>query len=103
LAQRLGSASVLSNQALFILQQFADSGASWFVHLQIGTHALLGMSDGKNIEIQEARFLDDDIQMLVTLGFITLTRYNSSGRPIYSLTRPGLSYAEMTKESQPKS
>jgi hypothetical protein len=103
LAKQLGTTSALSDQAVSILQQFAGSKATEFVHFQVEVGSILALTSGDgNIPFDDERFVTDDIQSLAALGFISLTRYNSSGNPIYSLTRNGARYAELTKKSSTK-
>lgn len=45
------------------------------------------------------KFLEDDIMSLLALGFIRLAEYNSSGNPMYAITRLGSAFASQLQSS----
>ncbi len=61
----------LSEQALSILRQFANSGAEDFFYENYGGgNFTLGWDAGTEIEITELRFLEDDLDKLVQVGLL---------------------------------
>lgn len=87
LAAEFAPNAELSEQAVAILRRFVDSDADFLLHRkwQGGTDLVLGSGSGIRIEITEPRFIDDDLQSLVTLGL--LSPDYSEGDPFYRITR----------------
>ncbi|MES5815361.1 hypothetical protein [Pseudoxanthomonas sp. Soil82] len=97
LAHAVHPASALSAQAISLLQQFHDSGASKILAIQSldGTKSLPivdGPSDDE-LKITEPRFLDDDLSTLVELGLLGLD-HNGKGERLYSLRRSAVRLVE---------
>lgn len=87
-AEALHPGAALSEQALSILRQFHQAGASKALSLsEFGGPSTIFI-DGKqgNLVIPDERFRDDDLSTLVDLGLLRL-EYNSNGRPMYIYTR----------------
>ena len=87
--------SELSDQALSILEQFVDSGASKLLAIAFLSQGVVYqfMDAGGKLSISEARFIDDDFRMLVEARLLTYST-NSKGNPIYTLTRSAIKYVE---------
>lgn len=63
--------SELSDQAVHFLRSLANSKSDKFrIILQLGDPAFLSMNRGGNIEIIDPRFVEADLETLVTLGFL---------------------------------
>jgi hypothetical protein len=97
LAQRLGTGTTISPQALSILIVFFRSGAEQIALLD--PPQLILTPCGGGIPISEPRFLKDDLNALESFGLIRLEYEN--GRPFYSLTRPGAEFAKNTNFEPP--
>ena len=97
IAQAAHPASVLSAQALSLLQQFHDSGASKVLSVQyLDGSRTLAIVDGPTsgeLEITDARFLDDDLSTLVELGLLGLDK-NGRGDRLYLFRRAAASFVE---------
>jgi hypothetical protein len=79
--------SILSDQAFSILKQFEESGASELLEDKVYGGTLLMYIDGNgNMEIENPRFLEDDLRTLVELGLLR-HNYNPKGKNIYIFTR----------------
>lgn len=80
--------SLLSNQALSILQQFESSGASKAVEQKFYSGAVLHPLDGQSgsFELSDQRFLEDDLRGLLRIGLLELTQ-NSKGDRVFHYTR----------------
>lgn len=90
LAQAAHPTAVLSEQAISLLDQFYDSGASKILEVQYleGTKSLLIVDGpaGGQLNISDARFLEDDLTSLVELGLLGLD-YNGNGDRLFSFRR----------------
>lgn len=84
----------LSEQAVSILRQFANSGAEEFGVIRHGLSYLLPFTKGGMISFQEPTFLQDDLDKLVSLGFLR-TRCGNSGGMFYGITRDAIQYIKM--------
>ena len=84
----------ISDQAVSILRQLVNSNSSFFLHIKfIGGYCLqFGEGDG-GINIDEVRFLEDDLDKLVGLGLLALD-YGSDGTHIYRITRSSVRLIE---------
>jgi hypothetical protein len=93
----------LSEQAISILKQLDQSGASGFS--EIGdpdpkrgvvrsTLIIRGTAGRKHIEYHEDRFIHDDLRTLVGSGFLQPS-YNSANNPAFEITRAGVRYVSM--------
>ena len=92
LAIALRPSSSLSDQAISILVQFENAGASKALEMKIHGGCLYQFLDGPGgqIEVHEQRFIEDDFEILVALGLLRHSR-NSKGSNLYSITRQGAS------------
>jgi hypothetical protein len=90
----------MSAQAMSILYEFNDSGASKIVLMQYadGTKSL-PIVDGPNgaLTVPEPRFLEDDLDTLVRLGFLAVSR-NGRGDPLYSFRRSAADFVEKSRD-----
>lgn len=87
----------ISKQAMEILSLFADSNADYVFLVSRGASNQLAMSDGQGFLVDEPRFLQDDLDALCRRGFVSL-EYNSSGNPLFRLTRNGSKFAALHKK-----
>lgn len=78
----------LSDQAISILKQFEDAEASKALDHHTRAGLALIFIDGKSgqIEITEQRFLEDDLNKLVSLGLL-IHGHSSKGSNLYTITR----------------
>lgn len=98
LAIAVNPESELSKQALSILRQVDSAEASAFlVGKYIGGQSLLHLIDGSGdqVEFEEPRFLEDDLNTLVSSGLLIQDR-NSKGDPIYRFTRQAANLVAMS-------
>ena len=81
-------ASGLSQQAVELLQQFEDSGASRAIELRYTDCSSLMCTDGnqQHLECKEPRFIEDDLRALVENKLLHLDR-NSQGNRVFVYTR----------------
>ena len=88
LSDSLRPASKLSDQAISILRQLEQSGGSKFISLNGLDFNALAIVDGGggSIALTEYRFVEDDINRLVSLGLLSRSR-NSTGKSLYGITR----------------
>lgn len=100
LAQAAHPTSALSAQAISLLQQFHESGASKILAIQYldGTKSLPIVDGPTNGELQitDARFLDDDLATLVELGLLGLD-HNGKGDRLYSFRRSAARFVESSR------
>ncbi len=87
-AEAINPDSSLSKQAIAILCQFDKSGGSKLLESHNSSGMALLILDGSsgNIEIQEPRFIEDDLRSLVELRLLRHD-YNSKGDNLYIYTR----------------
>ena len=88
IAEALNPNSCLSDQAISILKQFEDAGASKALDHNTRAGLILIFIDGKggSIEIKEQRFLESDLNKLINLGLLIQGK-NSKGNNLYTITR----------------
>jgi hypothetical protein len=88
LSESLRPAAKISDQAMSILRQFDQSGGSKFMSLNGLDFSALVLLDGAggNIVVTEQRFVEDDLDSLVSLGLLSRSR-NSSNRIVFGITR----------------
>ncbi|HWW01069.1 MAG TPA: hypothetical protein VNZ64_15335 [Candidatus Acidoferrum sp.] len=84
----------LSEQAVSILRQFAESGADLLHYANYGSGQFVLSADAQMLTVSEPRFLKNDLDQLKTLGLLSLAEYNSEGNPLFNLTRNGVRYLE---------
>ena len=90
--------SLLSDQAISFLSQFYDSGASKALEGKTMDGILLLFLDGKHgsVEISEPRFIEDDLDTLLSLGLLGLT-HNGKGERIFKFTRAAAQLVEQSR------
>ena len=97
IAQATHPTSILSEQAISLLTQFYDSGASRVIvihHTDDPTTICIenGPTNGE-LTYTDTRFLSDDLSILVELGFLDL-EHNDIGGHLYSLRRSAARFVE---------
>jgi hypothetical protein len=86
LTRGLKAEAVLSHQALSILKQLELSGASKLIEIRTFDGTLLILDTSGEVEIDDPRFLEDDLRTLVEVGLLR-HEYNSEGNNLYIFTR----------------
>ena len=80
---------ILSEQAIYLLQQIEDSGGSNIITMHIQQALILTVSDsrlGGFLKYDDERFIFDDLNTLVENNFLRID-YNKKGDPVYIYTR----------------
>ena len=87
LANAVNPDATLSGQAVNILEQFQESGATKVLELKMlsGVEYLFLETSGQ-LEISEPRFVEDDLKTLLEYGLLRHD-YNSKGDNLYIFTR----------------
>lgn len=88
----------LSDQAILILRQFVESGDQQFFYMNLGDgrwSMQLCHGEQKQIEVTEPRFIEDDLNHLVDVHFLTVET-NADGSAIYGITRRAVRYIQTT-------
>lgn len=88
LAESMYHSASISDQAIEVLRQLVNSPSSSFMKHKGGpsTDALILMQGGGQINFEEPRFIDDDLNTLINFGLLRLS-YGSKGSEIYNITR----------------
>ena len=89
LAQAVHPTAVLSPQAVSLLEQFYDSGASKILEIQMDGAIVLPIIDGPSngdLHVSDPRFIQDDLATLVEAGLLGLD-YNGKGERMYSFKK----------------
>jgi hypothetical protein len=88
IVQSINSEALISDQALSLLEQISDSGASKVLESRRLGGVILRCWDGRGdlLECSEPRFLNDDLDTLVELGFLRLD-HNRRGERLFLYTR----------------
>ncbi|WP_420426936.1 hypothetical protein [Algiphilus sp.] len=88
IAQAVTPNAALSEQAVSILEQLERSRGSFFLELKTSDGTGYHIMDGAGglIEIEETRFVDDDLESLCSLGLLRPDR-NSQGHRLWRITR----------------
>jgi ABC-type transporter Mla subunit MlaD len=86
IVQLLKPNSQLSDQATSILRQFVNSNSDEFGIIINGREYYLMLTSGGSIDVEDQRFLKDDLNILVELGFLH-PRIGSEGSQFYGITR----------------
>jgi len=89
LAQAAHPTAGLSPQAISLLEQFYDSGASEILEIQVDSSTALLFVDGPtsgNLQVSDPRFIQDDLTTLVEAGLLSLG-HNGKGQRMYSFKR----------------
>ena len=99
IANSLRPNNILSEQAVSILRQLDASGGSRILegHMQAGVYLYILNGPGGQIEIDDQRFIEDDLKTLVEYGLFRHD-YNSKGDNIYLLTRIASKYVAALSE-----
>lgn len=90
--------SVFSQQALELLQQIEESGASRAIEFYTSDGLALICMDGDqhHLKYREPRFIEDDLKMLVENKFLHLDR-NSQGNRVFVYTRMASDFVKSIK------
>ena len=89
----------LSEQAISILRQFANSGDESFFYQNFGGgNFTLGWEAGTEIEITELRFLEDDLDKLVQVGLL-LPEQTGGEMMRFRLTRSAIKILQAIEKS----
>lgn len=98
-ATALKNRDTLSSQALVILQRFYESEGTTLLEMHFRGHTYFQIMDGRggNIEIEDERFLEDDLKQLCEFELLLPDR-NKSGNRIYRITRNAASFWENIKQ-----
>jgi hypothetical protein len=88
----------LSYQAISLLSEFCDSGASKMLEMHVAIGALYSFVD-TNLSFvpSEPRFIQDDLNALVSLGLLNL-EYASDKRRDFQITRNAVRYVEAIRK-----
>lgn len=87
ISEALSSHAGLSDQAYSILRQLNNSGGSFFLEIKfMGGTAYQIMDAEGSINMNEPRFIEDDLKQLCNFGLL-IPDLNSSGGRLFRLTR----------------
>jgi hypothetical protein len=86
LAMKLVPSAELSEQSVSILRQLVASGSKGFLCIKTLGGSSLCLDRGGNIDHHESRFLDDDLNVLVSLDLLSV-KNNSQRGGWYGITR----------------
>ncbi|MFA0155731.1 hypothetical protein [Vibrio sp. 10N.261.46.A3] len=83
----------LSEQAQHMLKNFVESQGSFILELKTkdGDSYMIADGDGRQLGINEPRFVEDDFNSLCSLGLLT-PDVNSKGSQMYRITRRAVRY-----------
>lgn len=86
----------LSEQAISVLRQFVESGSSTIYHMKLNSgrglpHQYTLNGTGENIQYDEPKFIEEDIESLVSKELITKT-LGSKGGKTYNITRRAVAF-----------
>ena len=100
LAQLARPVVTLSHQAVSVLEQFYDSGASGLLESKRLDGVVLAFLDGAggSIQFDEPRFIEDDLTGLVKLGLLDLA-HNGRGERIFKFKRVAAALVEQRRAS----
>jgi len=77
----------LSSQAISVLKQLEASGGSFFIETDNWDGLAYDIMDASGtIEVEEQRFIKDDLEQLISLNLLTLD-FNNEGNRLYRITR----------------
>lgn len=96
LAEAAHPSSALSAQAISLLEQFYDSGASKVLESKYLSGTALHVVDGPgnaSLQFSDPRFLSDDLTTLVDLGLLDL-EYNGRGQRLFVFKRSAARFVE---------
>ncbi len=87
LAQAINPDKILSPQAINILKQIQESGATKVQEVEtMGASEYVFFDVSGSLEINEQRFVEDDLQILIEYGLLRHD-FNSNGDNLYIFTR----------------
>ena len=89
LAAAISPGIELSDQAMNILRQMEYKQSSSFLLMRLSGHTIMQTLDGNpsgQIDYDELRFLDDDLNTLLSLGLLNHS-LNKSNNSVYKITR----------------
>lgn len=94
--------SSLSAQAVSILEQFYDSGATTVLEMQFFSGetslAVVDGPDNRCFQFDEQRFIRDDLTTLVEFGLLDLS-YNNSGGRLFRFKRTAAAFVERRRNA----
>lgn len=106
LAESLNSPTdKLSDQAVELLKFFDQTGAARMVVFDPRPdrpYDIKFFPKGGVAKVSDVRFLESDLRDLCAFNLVAQVDCNSSGEPIYSLTRSGSNFAQSIKEKTPQ-
>lgn len=95
IAKSIKPKSIFSEQALLIVRQLVESGATCFIEAtasrEDNQYILVGCKNQKNIEYNESQFIEDDLLSLVENGLLRLD-YGQNGGRLFYVTRTAALY-----------
>ena len=92
LAKAINQNLEISKQAISIISQLDKTGSSKMLEAGFDQGiSLIVFGNNLHLTIEEPRFLEDDLNTLVDLGFL-LKDYNSNGSALYTLTRTAVKF-----------
>ena len=90
----------LSDQAISLLQEFCDSGASKMLEMRVAVGSLFPFVDTDLAFVpSEPRFIQDDLNALVSLGLLSL-EHASDKRRDFQITRSAVRYVEAIRQAK---
>jgi hypothetical protein len=93
----------VSEQGIFILRQFVDSGQAQFFYANWGGGQWsLQLCNGEQdqLSVTEPQFIQDDLNQLVSLHLLTV-EYNADGTGIYGITRNAVRFLDAINGKSP--
>jgi hypothetical protein len=93
--------ATLSTQAIRLLEQVQERGASEVFEFPSGQGLLLFDGVGGQLEYSEPQFIEDDLRSLVDLGLFRLS-HNSSGKRVFIFTRAASHLVKARLVNSPK-
>lgn len=93
IAHAVRPSAELSEQAQYMLKNFVESQGSFILELKTkdGDSYMIADGDGRQLGINEPRFVEDDFDSLCSLGLLT-PDVNSKGSQMYRITRNAVRY-----------
>lgn len=76
----------LSEQAVDILRQLVNSDSQYILYVDLNADCVLNLQSGGQVSFTEPRFLKDDLERLVGLGFLR-PEYTSQDTTLFHVTR----------------
>ena len=86
----------LSDQSVSILRQLVTSNSSYFTKMAMRFGPMLHLESGGQIQYTELRFLNDDLDKLVSLHLLSRSLSSSGNEQIFRITREALRFIEAT-------